>query len=153
MLDRLRSILRGNDQGETARLGRSDWLLAATALLVEAAHMDDWFDPRERERIQALVVERFGEAAEDAEVLVDEAEAMVQDGAEIWGFARAVKDAFTPDERVQLVEMMWEVVYADGELDDFEANLLRRVAGLIYVSDQDSGAARKRALARLGMED
>jgi len=115
--------------------------------------MDDWFDPRERERIQALVVERFGEAAEDAEVLVDEAEAMVQDGAEIWGFARAVKDAFTPDERVQLVEMMWEVVYADGELDDFEANLLRRVAGLIYVSDQDSGAARKRALARLGMED
>jgi len=46
---------------------------------------------------------------------------------------------------------MWEVVYADGVLDDYEANLLRRVAGLIYVPDRESGQARQRVIARLGI--
>jgi uncharacterized tellurite resistance protein B-like protein len=46
---------------------------------------------------------------------------------------------------------MWEVVYADGVLDDYEANLLRRVAGLIYVPDRQSGEARQRVINRLGI--
>jgi len=48
--------------------------------------------------------------------------------------------------------MAWEVAYADGELHDFEANLLRRLAGLLYIEDRDSGMARKRVLDRLGLE-
>jgi uncharacterized tellurite resistance protein B-like protein len=48
--------------------------------------------------------------------------------------------------------MLWQVVYADGRLDDYEANLMRRISGLIHVPDRDSGEARKRALARLGLE-
>jgi len=47
--------------------------------------------------------------------------------------------------------MLWEVVYADGELDDFESNLLRRLSGLLYVSDQDSGRAKKLAMKELGI--
>jgi len=50
------------------------------------------------------------------------------------------------------VEMLWEVVYADGVLHDYEANLLRRIGGLIYVSDMDRGNARKRVMTRLGIE-
>ena len=49
-----------------------------------------------------------------------------------------------------MIEMLWDVACADGVIHDFEANLVRRVAGLIHVSDRDSGAARKRALARMG---
>jgi uncharacterized tellurite resistance protein B-like protein len=48
--------------------------------------------------------------------------------------------------------MMWEVAYADGALHDYEASLLRRVTGLLYVSDRESGEARKRVLARLGLQ-
>lgn len=59
-----------------------------------------------------------------------------------------IKDRFDEKERIRLVEMLWEVVYADGQAHDYEANLLRRIAGLIYVADRDSGAARKRVLAR-----
>jgi uncharacterized tellurite resistance protein B-like protein len=50
-----------------------------------------------------------------------------------------------------VIEMLWEVAYADGRLHDYEASLLRRVTGLLYVSDRDSGEARKRVLARLGL--
>ena len=76
------------------------------------------------------------------------ADAATEDMVEVYGFARRVKDAFEHDERVQMIEMLWEVVYADGEIHDHEANLLRRVAGLIYVSDRESGDARKRVLDR-----
>jgi uncharacterized tellurite resistance protein B-like protein len=55
-----------------------------------------------------------------------------------------------PEERIRLIEMLWEVAYADGVLDAEEDLLLRRVAGLIYVSDQDRVAARQRVLRRLG---
>ena len=68
------------------------------------------------------------------------------------GFTRAIKDGFSHAERVQLIEMMWEVAYADGALHDYEASLLRRVTGLLYVSDRESGEARKRVLARLGLQ-
>ena len=57
-----------------------------------------------------------------------------------------------PEERVGILELLWEVVYADGQLHDYEASLLRRVAGLLYVSDRESGEARLRVMGRLGTE-
>jgi uncharacterized tellurite resistance protein B-like protein len=65
--------------------------------------------------------------------------------------SRTLKDALDYEDRVDLMEMLWEVVYADGVLDDMEANMMRRVAGLLYVDDVDSGTARKRAMAKLGL--
>ena len=62
-----------------------------------------------------------------------------------------VKAAFSQEERIELMEMLWEVVYADGELHHYEANLMRRLAGLLQVSDRDAGSARKRARKRLGL--
>jgi uncharacterized tellurite resistance protein B-like protein len=55
-----------------------------------------------------------------------------------------------PARRIRLIEMMWEVAYADGKLDPEEDVLLRRVAGLIYISDEDRVAARQRVLSRIG---
>ena len=64
-------------------------------------------------------------------------------------FTRVIKDVYPLEERTQVIEMLWEVVYADGVLHDYEANLMRRVGGLLYVSDRDQGAARKRVLDRI----
>ncbi len=124
--------------------------LAAAALLVEAARMDDDYDATERALIASLLRERFDLDDDDTEALVAAADAATEDLVEVYGFARRVKDAFAPEERVRMIEMLWEVVYADGEVHDHEANLLRRVAGLIYVSDRESGDARKRVLDRRG---
>jgi uncharacterized tellurite resistance protein B-like protein len=148
MLDRLRTMF-SSDGAATAR--ELDALqLAAAALLVEAARMDDDYDATERSLIASLLRERFDLDDDDTEALVAAADAATEDLVEVYGFARRVKDAFTPEERVRMIEMLWEVVYADGEVHDHEANLLRRVAGLIYVSDRESGDARKRVLDRRG---
>ncbi len=136
-----------------ADLSHSETNLAVAALLVEAAMMDGDFDTTERATIERLVVERLSLDAEDAKELIADAEARVRDSVEMWGFAHKVKDAFSYEDRIGMVEMLWEVVYADGVLHDYEASLMRRIAGLIYVEDRDSAHARKRALARLGLDD
>jgi uncharacterized tellurite resistance protein B-like protein len=120
--------------------------------MVEAATMDSTFDAKERSRITDLVQDRFALSAEEADALVAAAERTAAESVELQGFTRAIKDGFDDAERVQLIEMLWEVVYADGELHDYESSLLRRVTGLLYVSDRDSGEARKRVLARLGLQ-
>ena len=111
--------------------------------------MDDEFDTRERAKIRELVAERFELTAEEGDNLIEAAEARVAESTQLHGFTRVVKSAFTPEERVELMEMLWEVVYADGELHHYEANLMRRLAGLLQVSDREAGAARKRARERL----
>jgi uncharacterized tellurite resistance protein B-like protein len=153
MLDRLKQLFQPEAAGRPAGAHRFDELqLAAAALMVEAATMDSEFDAGERARIARLVQDRFALRPEEAIDLVGEAEQMAAASVEWHGFTRAIKDGFDHAERVQLIEMLWEVVYADGELHDYEASLLRRVTGLLYVSDRESGDARKRVLARLGLQ-
>jgi uncharacterized tellurite resistance protein B-like protein len=152
MLDRLKQLFQPQaaDRPSGAH-GFDELQLAAAALMVEAAAMDSDFDAGERARVGRLVQERFALSAEEAADLVGEAEQMAAASVQWHGFTSAIKDGFDHAERVQLIEMLWEVVYADGELHDYEASLLRRVSGLLYVSDRESGEARKRVLARLAL--
>ena len=134
---------------DTATPAEDPVAAAAAALLIEAAVMDGHFDANERATISHLLAERF-ELADDAVTeIIAEAEAAVADSVELFSFTRVLRDDFDHDDRVRMIAMMWEVAYADGELHDFEANLIRRVAGLLHVSDRESGVARKGVLERL----
>lgn len=121
---------------------------AAAGLLVEAAMMDGHFHDTERARIDTLLSDRFELPDDEVTGLIEAAETAVRESVETYTITKTVRDHFDGAERVQMMEMLWEVVYADGELDDFEANMMRRVAGLLYVDDRASGEARKRVMAR-----
>ncbi len=151
MLARIKSLL-APAPAEPPATAHDEVALAAAALLVIAAQQDGLMCGAERTRIAALLAARFG--LDEAEVadLVAEAERRVGDAAQILPFTRAIKDRFTPEQRVEMVEMLWEVVYADGVLCDHQAALMRRIGGLIYVPDRDRGEARRRALRKLGLE-
>ena len=125
---------------------------AAVAVLVEAAMLDGDFDAAERATILAILVDRFCLSTDDANALIEEAVAQPESANRVYAATRKIRDAFSDAERIDVMEMLWEVAYADGKLHDFEANLVRRVAGLLYVRDRDSGQARKRVLQRLGLE-
>lgn len=151
MIGRLKALFAEVAVGEdNIRQHQADELqLAAAALLVEAGRMDNNLDDAERETIARLLRGRFTLSQAESEELMAAASAEVEDAVELYSFARMVKDRFSHDERIELMGMLWEVAYADGQLHDFEASLLRRIAGLIYVSDRESGSARKRAMERL----
>ena len=154
MLERLMKIVSPAEGDATSERPRefADRELAAAALMVEAARLDDRFEATERERILGLLETRFRMSPSDAETLLAAAERESDESVEWQGFTRQIKEGFEYVERIALIEMLWEVAYADGELHDYEASLLRRVTGLLYVSDRDSGEARKRVLARLGLD-
>ncbi|MDJ0949298.1 MAG: TerB family tellurite resistance protein [Alphaproteobacteria bacterium] len=153
MLNRLKALFpdlgAGSDVVPSGSHAHGELQLAVAALLIEAARMDGEFGADERDVIRRAITERLEIA--DADALIAEAEQMAAEAGEYWSFARVAKNSFDYDERVELIEMLWEVAYADGELHDYEANLLRRITGLLYVSDRDSGAARKRVLERFGL--
>ena len=114
--------------------------------------MDGEFDDAEAKTILRLIRERFSLSEDEAESLLADAKKAQEETNHLLRFTQAIKDGFPLEERVNIIEMLWEVAYADGELHPFEANLVRRVTGLLYVPDQESGRARKRVLARLGID-
>lgn len=151
MLERLIALLTGADTlPESAARGDSDRLsLAAAALLVVAARLDGRFDSAERRTIEAVLQAGFGLDAHRVAELIGQGEQAAQESTQLFAFTRVINDRLDPDKRVKIIEMLWEVVYADGEIHDYEANLVRRVAGLLYVPDRDSGEARQRVIQRL----
>ncbi|MBT3703284.1 MAG: TerB family tellurite resistance protein [Alphaproteobacteria bacterium] len=153
MLKRIKSILSGTTSQPEADKVEDERQIAAAALLVEAATLDDVFDDDERATIAAVLGQHFAIDAEACTALIEAAEEAQEESNHLLRFTRTIKDSYSPEDRIEIIEMLWEVAYADGVLHDYEANLLRRVGGLIYVSDQDRGEARKRVLTRMGLDD
>ena len=126
-----------------------DLRVAVAMLLIEAACRDDVFGPEECTVIARLLMEKFSLSKEECTDLLRSAEAASGNIVQIHPYTRAVFEQMTPDGRIDLIEMLWEVVYADGVLDPEEDALIRRLGALIYVTDRDRVLARQRVLARL----
>ncbi|MBL4601674.1 MAG: TerB family tellurite resistance protein [Emcibacteraceae bacterium] len=120
--------------------------LAAAALMVEVAVQDGNFDDLERKTIEKSLIEKLGLSPDDAKELLIKAEDKQSQSIQILSFTRDIKNHFDDEGRVRIMEMLWDVVFADGEEDDYESNLMRRIAGLLYVSDRQSGQIRKKVM-------
>lgn len=154
MLAIIKSFLNGADTpSKSTDDGTEAMAAAAVAVLVEAALLDGDFDQRERDTIHSILVDRFGLSSDDAAHLIDDAVNAHTDANRVYAATRLIREEFSDSERIDVMEMLWEVAYADGTLHDYEANLVRRVAGLLYVRDRDSGLARKKVLERLGLDN
>src|SRR5471030_2807421 len=143
MFDKLLRIL-----GTPEPQARPDLRLSVAVLLVEAARQDDQFDSKERAVITQLLTAKFAITPDECAALLTAAEAHARQMVQLHGHTSAVFEQMTPEERVELVEMLWQVAYADGVLDPEEDLLIRRVAGLIAVTDRERVLARQRAAAR-----
>ncbi len=132
------------------RHGAHELHVAAGALLIEAALLDGHFDARERDAIGKVLRERFSLAEDEVAELMAAAEARAGESTQLFEFTRVIARHFAEAERIELIEMLCEVMYADGTLHDLEAGMLRHLGQLLYVTDRDRGEARKRVLARLG---
>jgi len=153
MIDSIRAWINGTwpDHREEAG-GQQALQLALTALLVEAANSDDRFDETERGAIAGLLQRRFTLPRSEAADLLAAGRTAASESAELFHFTRIINERLSFEERVELIEMLWEVAYADRVLDEYEDSLLRRIGGLIYVPDRERGEARQRVLKRLGLD-
>jgi uncharacterized tellurite resistance protein B-like protein len=146
MFARLLSLFEYAGAKDSERADFSPLQRAAAVLLVIAARLDGQIAPDERDSIVRLLRTRL--AVDEALTLVEEADKEAAASTDFYQVTRVIKNRLEPDERASIIEMLWEVAYADGEVHDYEANLIRRVAGLLHVEDRDAGEARRRVLER-----
>ena len=151
MFDGLLRILLGHEDAH--RTGeRNDPAFALAVLLIEVARSDDGVEDREQGVIQRVLALRFGLEQSEVIRLIKTAEERAIQAPDLFHFTRVVVENFTEEERIGVIEMLWEVAYSDGVLTGDQDALIRRVAGLIYVSDRDRGEARRRVMQRFERE-
>jgi uncharacterized tellurite resistance protein B-like protein len=129
----------------------NDYRLAAAALLVHAVTIDGTMSDIERDKLHALIKRRFGldEAATDELVL--EATEAEHEAVDLYHFTSLINRSLDEDGRRRVVEMMWEMVYADGRVTELEDNLIWRAADLLGISSRDRIELRNRVAAHRGI--
>ena len=109
-----------------------------TALLIHAAKIDDNYTDVEKEIIKKALINLNAITLNEAKELLKKAEKIEQESNQIVAFTREIKKN-SMEFRLKIIEILWKIVYSDGSSDSFESNLIRRVCGLLYISDRDSG--------------
>jgi len=122
----------------------NDYRLAAVALLVHAATIDGDMSESERDTLHALVKRRFALDDVLTDELINKATQAEHEAVDLYHFTSLLNRVLDEDGRARVVEMMWEIVYADGRRDELEDNLLWRAADLLGVSPQERIALRRR---------
>jgi len=119
--------------------------LATAALLVEVGRLDAEIDAAERAAMLRAVREKFGLSAQEAETLIGLAEAEAREATDYYQFTSLINRHFSQEQRQRVIELMWQVAYADAELSAHEQHVVRKIAGLLYVPHNAYIAAKLRA--------
>lgn len=147
MLDVLRDFVRRLGAADESRhVGADDSRLALVALLVRCMAIDGAVSEAERTTLRDLVMRHFTLTDTDLDTLIEDAIQAEHEAVDIYRFTSVLKRQMSEEERIDAIELLWEIVYADGKSHEFEENLVWRVAELMGVHRRDR-IARKRAVA------
>jgi len=123
--------------------------LASAALLLEVATIDQHLDERELEKLQSLLESTFSLSAQEVKELTTLAQQESGDATSLYQFTQHINRHSSAEDKFQLVCGLWEVAYADGELDKYEEHIIRRIVDLIHVSHSDFIRAKHQARSRV----
>ena len=112
--------------------------ILVASLLIHAAKIDENYTNIEKEIIKKAIIKLSSISSSEAEEILKEAEKKEQESNQIVEFTREIKKN-SMDFRLKVIEILWTIVYSDGSSDNYESNLIRRVCGLLYISEKDSG--------------
>jgi len=149
MLDSLRTFFADLTAGakHQGRFEEDDYRLAAAALLVHAAAIDGRVSAAEREKLHAVIAQRFALDEETADELIEKATEAEHEAIDLYQFTSLLNRTLDEEGRCRIVEMLWQVAYADGNVTEFEDNLIWRTADLLHVSRRERIALRRRVAA------
>ena len=144
MINLLKKILNNKESSEERENNKNLELLCG--LMIEAAYTDGQIDDTELQKIKLSLIEIFKEDSGQVELVLSNAIKNKDNSKSLHHYTSYINKNFTDHKKLLLIEALWEIVLSDGKVHDFESNLIRRLAGLLYISDVNSGNARKRAL-------
>lgn len=145
MLESIKNFFRTSmTPSPEAPESRTDLRLAACALLLELAHADEEFTGDERQHVESAVRRQFGLDAEQAEKLLSLAQEARSEAVDLWQFTNLIAENYSLGQKMVLAEIMWGLVYSDGELASKEDYLMRKICNLLRLEPGYLAEARKR---------
>ena len=151
MLKSLKKIFvkADNNLNNSNNLNSNEELNLLCGIMVEAALADGKVDEIEINKISNILVEKFDATVSEVDLIVEKCLKEIDEPKSLYSFTSKFNKLFSEEKKYLLIETLWEILLIDGEVHDFESNLIRRLAGLLYISDVSCGNAKKKALLKL----
>ncbi len=118
--------------------------LAVTSLMITTAKHDGIFDEIEKQEILKLLNNYFKLTDESLNNLFETSASMVDNASDIHQFTSKINSSLDDEEKIEIIEMLWRIIIADGRIDDYENALIRKLSGLLYIDDFKVGEIKKR---------
>ena len=143
MLQSLKNIFAGEENLNIETENKEIDILSG--LMIEAANTDGEVTQEELNKISHSLVNVFKEDPQAVEVSLTKAFENKDNSKSLYYYTSKLNKSYSNENKVKLIEVLWEIILADNEIHDFETNLIRRLAGLLYISDVECGNAKIRA--------
>jgi uncharacterized tellurite resistance protein B-like protein len=111
-----------------------DLRVATCALFLEMARIDETFTQEEMDTILTILKQKYGLSQEHADALVALADKELAESVDLWRFARLINENYTIDEKIEIIEILWQMVYVDGKMDRYEHYLMNKLKNLLRLS-------------------
>ncbi|CAH9067622.1 hypothetical protein PSECIP111951_03845 [Pseudoalteromonas holothuriae] len=141
MLNHLKKLLQ-NKTSKTAEHEVLDFNTALAALLVEVMRADGKLLESEFDKIREIMIDRCQLTVEQVTPLIDKAQKQVEQAIDMYAFVKQINQQTSDIERIDIIELLWHVAFADGELDSYEDHIIRKISGLLYVAHADFISAK-----------
>ena len=146
MLQSLKNIFSNNDNDKEDKNSDIDVL---TGLMIEAANTDGNISQDELNKISSCLINIFKEDPKTVQDSLSRAFDDKDNSRSLYFYTSKLNKSFSNEKKILLIQVLWEVILSDNEIHDFEANLIRRLAGLLYISDVECGNAKAKASQKL----
>jgi uncharacterized tellurite resistance protein B-like protein len=111
-----------------------DLSVATCALFLEMGRIDETFTQEEMDTVLTILKQKYGLSQEHADALVAEADKELAESVDLWRFARLINENYTIDEKIEIIEILWQMVFVDGKMDKYEHYLMNKLKNLLRLS-------------------
>jgi len=118
-------------------------------LMIEAANSDGDIGAEEIKKIRETLINIFKENPQEVDYVLGQSIKNSNNSKSLYYYSSKINKNYSDEKKILLIEILWEIVLADGQVHDYESSIIRRLSGLLYISDINSGNARKRALSKI----
>lgn len=147
MIAKLRRFIQAHTQAVSPEDKAHQLKLAAASMLLEVVFADETLTPQEAELLPQLLTETLSMSKENAQALIDEAKSVQGNAISLFEFTSAINAEYSLEQKQQLLLAMWQLAYADGQLSQYEDQIIRRTADLLYLKHSELIQMRNLAIA------
>ena len=144
MFDKLKSVFDKKIKEENEQFNTVQ--IAISTLMIQTAVYDGVFDEQEKSEILELIKKYFNFNEDQKLSLFKIAMKVNDDSNDMQQFTRVLNDNLSEEEKLNIIEMLWKIIISDGRIDDYENALIRKISGLLYISDKDVGQIKKKII-------